>query len=632
MVQSETDVILKPAPEFAQTPAGEFAQFVAQTGGPNCTAYEALYAWSVAEAPAFWKALFTFADLRYSGILDPVVSDAQSVWPRPNWFEGVSLNFTENVLRHTGDGLAVIYQTEQQPRRTLTFDQLRNQVAQMAKWLKQQGVGANDVVAALMPNCPETLVAFLATASLGAIWTSCSPDAGVQFAVDRFEQTQPKILVSVASYVYDGKVFDLKDKLAEIAAKLPTLVATLTNYSEVLGESFAVPELTFTRLSFSHPLYILYSSGTTGKPKAIVHGAGGVLLQHIKEHRLHCGLRSGDKLFYYTTTSWMMWNWLMTCLASGITMVLFDGKPEPETVWRFVADEQVTAFGTSAPWISMSQKLKVSLPQNALPHLNLILSTGAPLLREQFDYIYTQIKPDVQLASISGGTDIVSCFAGGGPVAVTRGRLQCLGLGMAVDVVDEAGSPIRGSQGELVCRNPFPVMPLYFLNDPDGHKYKEAYFEKFPGLWAHGDYAILYEDNTLEIIGRSDSTIKRHGVRIGTSDIYNALEANTDIEDCLAVGRKSADNEDIILFVKVRDTVTDKNPLKKAIRQALTAQSPWLKPDVIVFVDDIPYTSNGKKSEVLVKNLLNGKPITNEAVLRNPGCLGQYRDFAAQKG
>ncbi len=618
-----SDPILWPAPTLSKTNIGRFISFINQ----NFNSYDELYKWSIDNSAEFWKAVWDFSGIIHSGAIASIVSNENQLWPRPDWFKGASLNFAENLLKDRSDRTAIIYKLESKPEIAISYRQLHDQVARLAAWMKDQGLKSGDVVAGFVTNCPEAIVAMLATTALGGVWTSCSPDAGSQFAADRFAQTHPKIFIGLDYYIYDGKTFDTQSKVAEITAQIPSLMSTLSinQMDEIIGENQPVPNLEFEQVPFDHPLYILYSSGTTGKPKAIVHGVGGTLLQHIKEHRLQSNLGPDDRFFYFTTTSWMMWNWMVTGLATGLTLVVYEGKPDPASLWKLVKDLRVTAFGTSAPWISLSQKSKIK--PDLLPDLKLLLSTGAPLLREHFDYLYENI-PDVQVASISGGTDIISCFAGGGPVAVRRGRLQCLGLGTKVEVWNDAGESIFDQQGELVCTQPFPCMPIYFLNDPDGALYKAAYFEKFPGVWSHGDFAIRYDDNSLEIIGRSDNTIKRHGVRIGTSDIYNALAQNSQIDDALAVGRRIKDNEEIVLFVKLRSGVEAASTLKRDIRQTLTAQSPWLKPDHIFFVADIPYTSNGKKSEVLIKNIVNGRPATNQSVLRNPDCLPEYVAFA----
>lgn len=627
-------------PVLSTTAVGRFIQQVNGQYGVSLQTYEDLYQWSVTEIPSFWKLLLQESGIAYQGALEPVLSEP-CMWPRPTWFEQVTCNVAQAMLEAgEPEQAALLYQIEDRLATTLTYTQLRNQVAQLAHWFKQNGLCSGDVVAGFISNCPEAIVAMLAAASLGAIWTSCSPDSGTQFAYDRFEQTRPQFLVAVDAYFYDGKWVDVQDKALELQEKLGTKALVLVqrlpgqaqavSYTAIVDDKLPVPALHFEQMPFSHPLYILYSSGTTGKPKCIVHSAGGTLLQHIKEHRLQCDLKPGDRLLYFTTTSWMMWNWMVSALASGVTLILFEGKPVPQEMWNWLTQLRVTAYGTSSPWISMCKKVEVHLPTHALPDLRLMLSTGGPLLKEHFEYVYTHIKSTIQLASISGGTDIISCFAGGGPVPVQSGRLQCAGLGMKVAVWNEAGQPVLSQEGELVCTAPFPCMPIYFFNDLENTQYKAAYFEKFEGVWAHGDFAILYPDNSLEILGRSDSTIKRKGVRIGTSDIYNVLENISQIDDALAVGRKNTEGEDIVLFLKLKSGEEQHPSLKKEVRSALMAHSPFLKPDYLFFVSDIPYTANGKKSEIIVKNILNGRAITNQGILRNAECLAEYYQIGTQ--
>lgn len=639
----EKDPILWMPPGIETTQVGELIRVVNRQFGLSLKSYLDLHQWSVTEVASFWRAVLETSGLLYDGDTSTVVSGT-GLWPRPEWFPNIRINYAENMLKNRTDAPAIIYYSEHQPLQTITFGVLSDQVAQLAQWMRVQGIGVGDVVAGLVPNCPEALVALLATSAVGAVWTGCSPDSGTQFALDRFSQTAPKLLVSVDGYVYDDKVFTVSDKIQELQAGLPSVIKTVivsripgtesdgdtVVYDSIVSAQNPVPDLQFERLSFSHPLYILYSSGTTGKPKCLVHSAGGSLLQHVKEHRLQCDLRPSDRLMYYTTTSWMMWNWLVSGLASDVAVVLFEGKPTPSVMWKLVKDTQVTAFGTSASWVSLCQKLKENPTADQVESIKLILSTGSALLRDHFDYIYSDVKADVQVASISGGTDIVSCFAGGGPVPVRRGRLQCAGLGMAVEVWDDQGRRIWGKQGELVCTQPFVCMPVYFLNDPAGEKYHSAYFDRFEGIWTHGDHAIQYGDGTLEIVGRSDSTIKHHGVRVGTGDLYNVLSGIQVIQDSLVVGRRVGDDEDIVLFVVLKSGAVMDAVLKRDIRVALTAQSPWFKPDAVFEVSDIPVTTNGKKSEVLVKNLLNGVPLTNLTVIKNPDCLAQYQEIAHQ--
>ena len=639
----DRDPIVWNPPGIFETRVGDFIHGVNRQFDLTIDSYASLHRWSVTEIGSFWQTLFDTAGLIYDGDSASAVERA-CLWPRPQWFPNVRINYAENMLKNKSDHPALIYYSEHQPVQTITFSALSEQVAQLSDWMRQRGIGVGDVVAGLVSNCPEAVVVLLAAAAVGAIWTSCSPDSGTQFAIDRFSQTLPKLLVAVDGYVYDDTIFTVGDKIQELRDGLPTLQSMLiisripgavsdddlVIYESIVTSVNPVPALRFERLSFSHPLYILYSSGTTGKPKCLVHSAGGSLLQHIKEHRLQCNLRPLDRLMYYTTTSWMMWNWLVSGLASDVTVVLFEGKPDPAVVWEFVRTAEVTAFGTSASWISLCQKTKVGPTAAQVASISLLMSTGSALLRDHFDYIYSEIKSDIQVASISGGTDIVSCFALGGPVPVRRGRLQCAGLGMAVEVWDDDAQRVFGVQGELVCTQPFPCMPVYFLNDSTGEKYHSAYFERFDGIWTHGDSAIQYEDGSLEIVGRSDSTIKHHGVRVGTGDLYNVLEGIPAIHDSLVVGRRVGDDEDIIVFLVLNSGELLDATLRRDIRLALTAQSPWFKPDALFKVSDIPVTANGKKSEILVKNLLNGTPMSNLSVIKNPRCLVEYQEIAKQ--
>jgi acetoacetyl-CoA synthetase len=533
-------------------------------------------------------------------------------------------------------------------RRTLTFDELRAQVGQLQAALRNAGLQAGDRVAAILPNIPEAVTAALAVTSLGGIWSSCSPDFGAPGVLDRFGQIEPKFLFVADGYPYKGRNFDTLEKLATIQAGLPTVERTvmipyitdtpsLRGLRGVLcwgdfirGESERDPD--FPRFPFDHPLYIVYSSGTTGKPKCIVHGAGGALLQHLKEHMLHTDVGPGDRLFYFTTLGWMMWNWLVSGLASGCTLVLFDGNPfhpGPEALWSLASEEGITVFGTSAKYIDACKKAGLEPARtHDLSALRAILSTGSPLVPESFDWIYESVKRDVHLASISGGTDIVSCFVLGCPVLpVYRGEIQCRGLGMKVGVFDEAGKSVVGEPGELVCTAPFPAMPVGFWNDPDGSRYRSAYFEHYPGVWRHGDWVELTERGGVIIYGRSDATLNPGGVRIGTAEIYRQVEQFDEIEESIVVGQNTADGDQrVVLFVRLREGVELTDTLRDSIRRRIRDNTtPRHVPAVIAPVTDIPRTRNGKISEIAVRDVLHGRPVKNTEALANPEALEQFR-------
>ncbi len=615
----------------------------------------ALYQWSVDHPAAFWPAVWEFCGVVAEGVVPPEAKDAEVVhglehMAPPNaergahWFRGARLNFAENLLRYVGDGPAVIAWNENGRQRTISHNELRQEVARCASALRESGVAVGDRVAGYLPNLPETVVAMLATASLGAIWSSCSPDFGVQGVLDRFGQIEPKVLLVSDGYHYGGKVIDCRDRVPTITAGLPTVtrvvmiqyvgldvssrVADVTTWADWL-ESAPAEDPPFVRLPFDHPLYIMYSSGTTGLPKCMVHGAGGTLLQHLKELVLHTDLGPEDVIFYYTTCGWMMWNWLVSALAVGATLVLYDGSPmvrKGALLWEMAAAARVTVFGTSAKFLSLSQKARISPARSHdLSALRTILSTGSPLAPQSYDYVYGDVKSDVCLSSISGGTDIISCFALGNPVgAVYRGELQMRGLGMAVAVLDGAGKAVVGEAGELVCVRPFPSMPVAFWNDSDGARYRAAYFEGAPGVWQHGDWATLTERGGLVIHGRSDATLNPGGVRIGTADIYRQVEELPEIVESLVVGQDMDAGEDvrIVLFVRLAPGVRLDDVLRDRIRRRVReGASPHHVPRVIVAVDDLPRTVSGKISELAVRNVIHGRPVLNAEALANPDSL-----------
>jgi len=627
-----------------------FTSCVNARRGTRLGDYSELYAWSLAEPAAFWSELARFADVRAEWGAGPVIEHPERM-PGARFFPQARLNFAENLLRFDDGREALVFRNECGARRSLSHRELRGEVARVAGGLRAAGVAAGDRVAGFVPNLPEAAIAMLATATIGAIWSSCSPDFGVRGVLDRFGQIAPRVLFTADGYFYAGKQLDSLESMSEVLAKLPSVERVVViPYAErepglarlgaaasraILWQEFgsgsAPPE--FALHPFNHPLYILYSSGTTGVPKCIVHGAGGTLLQHQKEHLLHTDLKRSDRLFYFTTCGWMMWNWLMSGLACGATLVLYDGSPlhpQPGVLWHMADEERITIFGTSAKYLAALEKSTFVPAQSVdLTALRTLLSTGSPLLPEGFDYVYRSVKSDLQLASISGGTDIVSCFALGCPTRpVYRGELQCRGLGMAVDIFDDAGSPARGERGELVCTAPFPSMPVGFWNDPDEARYRAAYFERFPGVWHHGDYAALTAHDGLVIYGRSDAVLNPGGVRIGTAEIYSAVESLPQILEALAVGQDWQGDVRVVLFVRLQGGVELDEALQKEIRNAIRAQTtPRHVPAKIIAVPDIPRTLSGKVTELAVRNVIHGLPVKNVDALANAGALDYFRDL-----
>ena len=643
--------IWRPSPNrLADANLTRFMASVNARRGLQLGDYDALYAWSVAQSAEFWTELAQFADVRADWGKGPVIADAAAM-PGARFFPSARLNYAQNLLRYGDDVPALVFRNERGTRRAISYKELRSLVARVAGGLRSAGVGMGDRVAAFMPNLPETMIAMLATASLGATWSSCSPDFGVHGVVDRFGQIAPKVLITADGYFYAGKTLDSLSPMGEVLQHLPSVervvVVPYTSDSPELGrlgaatsravlwDSFGVPDhmLTFTQVPFDHPLYILYSSGTTGVPKCIVHGTGGTLLQHQKEHLLHTDVSRSDRLFYFTTCGWMMWNWLASGLATGATLILFDGSPfhpDPGVLWRMAAEERVTIFGTSAKYIAAMEKSSfVPVDSVDLTSLRTILSTGSPLLPDGFDYVYRAVKADVLLASISGGTDIVSCFALGCPTRpVHRGEIQCRGLGMAVDIVDDQARPVRGERGELVCTAPFPSMPVGFWNDPDGRKYRAAYFERFPGIWHHGDYAALTEHDGIVIYGRSDAVLNPGGVRIGTAEIYAAVEGMEEVLESIAVGQDWQNDVRVVLFVRLKQGFVLDEPLRKKIRETIRARAtPRHVPAKVVAVADIPRTLSGKITELAVRNVIHGLPVKNVDALANPQALEHFKDL-----
>ncbi len=649
--------IWTPSPERAA--ASRMAAFTAaaeRVAGHSFTDYEALHHWSVTDPEGCWGLLWDFLELRASVPFTRVLEHPERM-PGARWFEGSRLNFAEHLLRHAvprAEDTAIVFRCENGEREALTFGELRAQVGAVAAWLGSVGVGPGDRVAALLPNRPEAIVGMLAAASIGALWSSASPDFGVDGVLDRFGQIAPKVLIGSDGYHYAGKRIDVRERLAAIVRRLPGLEQLvvvpwlfpdephMVAGDQLAGETLLWSEVIaahpgaatrFAPQPFDHPLFILYSSGTTGRPKCIVHGAGGTLIQHLKELALHTDLGPADRLCYFTTCGWMMWNWMASALALGTRLVLFDGSPfhpGPEVLWDLVAEEGVTAFGTSAKYISALQKAG-SEPGGThdLSALRTLLSTGSPLAPELYDYVYQAIKPDLQLSSISGGTDIVSCFALGNPMLpVYRGELQCPGLGLAVAVFDDGGKPVLGERGELVCTRPFPSMPLGFWNDPDGARYRAAYFERFPGVWTHGDFAELNARGGLVIHGRSDAVLNPGGVRIGTAEIYRVVEAMDAILEAIAVGQDWQGDQRVLLFVVLREGLTlDEDrvgAIRRRIRERLT---PRHVPAEVRQVPAIPRTRSGKIVELAVADVIHGRAVKNLEALANPGALDAFAAF-----
>ncbi len=611
--------------------------------------YAELWRWSIEDRAGFWRAIWEMAEVRASHGWDEVLTDGERM-PGARWFTGAKLNFAENLLRRADPHPALVARSEDGRRRVVSYRELGHAVARFAAYLRGQGVVAGDRVAGLVPNVPEAVIAMLATTSIGALWSSCSPDFGARAVLDRFGQIAPKVLVTCDGYPYAGKVHDCLEKGRELVRELPSVrrVAVIPYASPDPGltafsgaadlfpdavASGAGHELVFEQLPFEHPIYVLYSSGTTGAPKCIVHGAGGTLLQHVKEQWLHTDLRPEDRFFYFTTCGWMMWNWLLSGLARGATLLLWDGSPfhpDPGVLWRIAAEEGITHFGTSAKYLAAAEKEGVRPSAIAdLGEMRALLSTGSPLLHESFEYVYREVKRDLHLASISGGTDLLSCFALGNPcLPVVAPEIQCRGLGMAVDSFDDAGRPVAGAPGELVCTKPFPSMPVGFWNDPDQARYRATYFERFPGVWHHGDLVEITERGGVIVYGRSDATLNPGGVRIGTAEVYRPVESLAEIADSLVIGQEWQGDVRVVLFVKTRPgVVLDReleNKLRKTIRESA---SPRHVPARIVAVDDIPYTRSGKKVELAVRNVIHGRPVENRDALVNPDALDLYRDL-----
>ncbi len=638
----------QPSPDrIADSNLTRFIALVNEQCGTTIDDYAALYKWSVKDPVAFWPLLWRFCGVKANREWDSVLIDGDKM-PGARWFKGSRLNFAENLLSRRDEEMAIIFCGENGDRRALTYAELYRAVAGVAAALRAHGIVPGDRVAGFLPNIPESIVAMLATTSIGAIWSSCSPDFGINGVLDRFGQIAPRILFTADGYRYNGKRIDSLARVAEVAREIESIerivvvpfldsvpdISELPAAKLIDGFSKDSDEIEFEALPFDHPVYVMYSSGTTGIPKCIVHGAGGTLLQHLKEHQIHADLKAGERLFYFTSCGWMMWNWLVSGLASGATVVLFDGSPfhpDPGALWRMAEAERVNVFGTSAKYLAAVQK--AGFQPGAcidLSALRAILSTGSPLAPESFDFVYQHIKADLQLSSISGGTDIIACFAIGNPILpVYRGELQCLPLGMRTEIFDEAGNSVRGHKGELVCTAPFPSMPVGFWNDPDGKKYHSAYFDRFPNTWCHGDYAELTEHGGMIIFGRSDAVLNPGGVRIGTAEIYRQVEKLDDVVECVAIGQNWKDDVRVILFVRLRDGITLDDELQQRVRKVIRENTtPRHVPAKIIAVADIPRTISGKIVELAVRKVIHGEAVENTDALANPEALENFRNIS----
>ena len=643
-----TEPLWKPSSEQVKNAnMTAFIDYINKEHNLNISSYNDLYIWSITDIGIFWNAVSNYTSVIISNSPAESVENSDSM-ENCNWFPGASLNFAENLLRYRDEQIAILGLDERGRKTEISYADLYADVARLANAFKAHGIVAGDTIAGYLPNIPQTVIAMLATSSIGAIWSSTSPDFGLQGVVDRFGQINPRIIIAADGYTYGGKSIDTLQVISDLTEKIPSIeqviiIPFLSNnpnigkLDNVIGWNDFVGtrnagEIEFEQLPFDHPLYIMFSSGTTGLPKSIVHGAGGTLLQHLKELVLHTDLRRPDNIFYFTTCGWMMWNWLVTSLSVGATVVLYDGSPsfpKMDRLFDIIDTEKITVFGTSAKFISALQKKGIKPRESHnLTNLRTILSTGSPLTPELFDYSYEHIKADLCLSSISGGTDIVSCFALGNPIgAVWRGELQTRGLGMAVEVFDPVGNGVIGQKGELVCTKPFPSMPIYFWNDEDGDKYHRAYFNRFENVWCHGDFAELTEHDGMIIHGRSDAVLNPGGVRIGTAEIYRIVESDEDVIESICIGQTIGDDVRVVLFVVMSEGAELSDEIRKRLKRSIREKAtPRHVPAVILAVTDIPRTINGKITEIAVRQVVHGEKILNADALANPEALEQFKD------
>jgi acetoacetyl-CoA synthetase len=643
------ELLWEPSEEqIKKTNMYRFMNFINERFGTNFEEYAPLHQWSIDNISDFWAAFWEFADVIHSKPYDQVVDDDTKM-PGAKWFSGARLNFAENLLRYRDDQIALIFKGEAQDSTKMTYAQLYDEVARLARSLKDLGIQPGDRVVGFMPNMPQSIIAMLAATSLGATWSSCSPDFGIKGVLDRFGQIKPRVLFTANGYSFKGKKLDSLERISNILKELPSIekvvvvpyteqkadisaVANAVHYQDFLSSESGL-EIEFEQLPFDHPLYIMYSSGTTGLPKCMVQSAGGILVHHLKELMLHSDLKREDTIFYFTTCGWMMWNWLTSSLAVGATLVLFDGNPfhpHPAALWEMAQDEKITVFGTSAGYIAALQNAEVKPGKTYdLTRLRAVFSTGSPLSIEGFKFIYEEVKADLQLASIAGGTDLNGCFALGNPMLpVYAGELQCRGLAMDVRAFDELGNELVDEQGELVCCKPFPSMPIYFWDDPDGSKYHSAYFDVYPNIWRHGDFITITERGSVVMLGRSDATLNPGGVRIGTAEIYRQLDQMEEIADSVVVGQDWKNDVRVILFVQTAEGVELTDELKNKIKQTIrTNASPRHVPAKIISVPAVPYTLNMKKVELAVKKVIQGQKVLNKDALSNPEALDYYENI-----